>query len=75
VGAEKKEENLLLVFERKVLRMMNGPKIVDGVYKYRYIFELDREFNNPNVIGVVNNNRLRYAGHMIRDAEDLESPV
>jgi hypothetical protein len=34
----------------------------------------DWEFNSPNVIGaggVVKSNRLRYAGHMIRGAEDL----
>jgi hypothetical protein len=48
----KRSENRLLVFERKVLRMICGPKIVDGVYRRRYNFELDREFNNSNVIGV-----------------------
>jgi hypothetical protein len=43
----KKEENRLLNFERKALR----PKIVKGEYRNRYNFELDREFNSPNVIG------------------------
>jgi hypothetical protein len=28
-------------------------------------------FNSPNVIDVVKNNRLRYAGQMIRGSEDL----
>jgi hypothetical protein len=28
-------------------------KIVDGVYRSRYNFEFDTDFNNPNVIGVV----------------------
>jgi hypothetical protein len=42
------------------------------VYRSRYNFELDRELNSPNVIGVVKSNKLRYAGHdMIRGAEDL----
>jgi hypothetical protein len=63
------EENRLLVLERKVLRTIYGPKIVDGVYRSRYNFELDREFNSVN--GVVKSNRLRYAGHMLRGAEDL----
>jgi hypothetical protein len=63
----KREKNRLLVFERKVLPMIFGPKIVDGVYKSRYNLELD----SPNVIAVVKNNRLRYVGHMIRSAEDL----
>jgi hypothetical protein len=51
--------------------MIYGPKIVDGVYRSRYDFELDREFSSPNFIGVVKSNILRYARHMIRDAENL----
>jgi hypothetical protein len=41
------------------------------VYRNRYNFELDKEFNSPNVIGVVKNNILHNAGHIIRGAEDL----
>jgi hypothetical protein len=59
----KREENRLLVFERKILRTIYGQKIVDGVYRSRYNFNIDREFNSPNVIGgVVKSSRLRYAG-------------
>jgi hypothetical protein len=36
----KVEENRLLVFERKVLRMIYGPKIVDAVYRSRHNFQL-----------------------------------
>jgi hypothetical protein len=57
----KREENQLLVFERKVLLTICGPKNENGVYRRRYNHELDREFDN----------RLRYAGHMIRRPEDL----
>jgi hypothetical protein len=67
----KREENQLLVFERKVLRMICGPKIENGVYKRRYNHELDKEFNSPNSLNVTKTNRLRYAGHMIRIPEDL----
>jgi hypothetical protein len=41
------------------------------VYRRRYNFELDREFNSPNLINVVKSNRLRYTGHMIRDGQDI----
>jgi hypothetical protein len=51
-----KEENRLLVFDRKVFRTIYGQKIVNGVYSSRYTFELGREFNSPNVFGVVKNN-------------------
>ena len=67
----RREENQLLVFERKVLRTICGPKNENGVFRRRYNFELEREFNSPSVINVVKRNRLRYAGHMIRRPEDL----
>jgi hypothetical protein len=44
----KREEYQLLVFERKVLWMICGPKIENGVYRRRYNHELDKEFNSPN---------------------------
>jgi hypothetical protein len=65
------EENQLLVFERKIFRMIWGTKIENGVYRRRYNHELDKEFDSPNGLNVRKTNRLRYAGHMIRRAEDL----
>jgi hypothetical protein len=53
----KRKVNQILVFERKVLRTIYEPKIVDGLYRSRYNFELDREFNSPNVFGIVKTNR------------------
>jgi hypothetical protein len=47
----------------------HGSKIVDGVYSYN--FELD----SPNVIGVVKNIRLRYAGYMMRGGKGLPQRV
>jgi hypothetical protein len=38
----KREENQLLVFERKVLRTICAPKIVNGVCRKRYNHELDK---------------------------------
>jgi hypothetical protein len=67
----KREENQLLVFERKVLRTICGPKMENGVYWRRYNHELDKEFNNPNAVNVTKTSRLRCAGHMIRRPEDL----
>jgi hypothetical protein len=37
----KRKENQLLVFERKVLRTICGPKIKHGIYRRRYNHELD----------------------------------
>jgi hypothetical protein len=46
----KREENQLLVFERKVLRPISCPKIENGVYRTRYNHELDKEFNSSNAL-------------------------
>jgi hypothetical protein len=59
----------LLVFERKVLRTICGPKIENGVYRKRYNHELDKEFNSLNALNVMKISRLCYAGHMIRRPE------
>jgi hypothetical protein len=48
----KREENQLLVFERKVLRTICGPKIENSIYKRRYNHELDKEFDSPNALNV-----------------------
>jgi hypothetical protein len=61
----------LLVFERKVLRAICGPKIENGVYRRRYNHELEREFDSPNALNVTKTSRLHYASHMIRRPEDL----
>jgi hypothetical protein len=61
----------MLVFERKVLRTICGPKIKNGVYRRRYNHELDKEFNSTNALNVTRTSRLRYAGHTIRRPEDL----
>jgi hypothetical protein len=65
----KREENQLLVFERKVLRTICGSKIENGVYRRKYNHELDKEFNSPNALNFTKTSRLRYAGHMIRRAK------
>jgi hypothetical protein len=61
----KKEENQLLVFERKVLRTICGPIIENDVYRRRYNHELDKEFNSPNALNVTKTSRLHYAGQII----------
>jgi hypothetical protein len=47
--------------EEGALRTISGPIVENGVYRRRYNFELDREFDNPSVINVVKTSRLRYA--------------
>jgi hypothetical protein len=46
----KREENQLLVFERKVLRTICGSKIVNRVYRRRYNHKLDKVLIIPNAL-------------------------
>jgi hypothetical protein len=55
----KKEENQLLVFERKVLQTICSPRIENGVYWRRYNHELNKEFNSPNALNVTKTSRLK----------------
>jgi hypothetical protein len=71
----KREKNQLLVFEKKVLRTICGPKIENVVYKRKYNHELDKEFDSSNVLNVTNTSRLRNVGHMIRRPKDLPQKV
>jgi hypothetical protein len=50
---------------------MCGPEQENGVCRRKYNFKLEKEFDSLCIIYVVNTNRLRYAGHMIRRLEDL----
>jgi hypothetical protein len=63
----KREENQLLEFERKVLRTICSSKIENGVYRWRYNHELDKEFNSTNALNITKTSRLHYTGHMSKD--------
>ena len=65
----KTKENLILAFERKVLRAIFGPVIENGRFRRRYNFELERDFADVNVVTCVKVNRLRWAGHLTRMSE------
>jgi hypothetical protein len=52
----KREENQLLVFEKKVLQTICSPKIENGVYRRRCNLELDKEFDSPNAQNVTKTN-------------------
>jgi hypothetical protein len=67
----KREENQLLIFERKTFQEICGPKIENGVERRRYNHELYKKFDSPNALNVTKTSRLRYAGQIIRKPEDL----
>ncbi|CAG9112619.1 unnamed protein product [Plutella xylostella] len=66
-----KEENKLLVAERKILRKILGPTIgEDGEWRQRYNREIENIVSEPNIIGEIKSSRLRWLGHVERMGED-----
>ncbi len=62
----KSDEQLLLSFERKVLRIICGATHEGDRWRRKYNFELEREYGEPNIVANVKVNRLRWAGHLAR---------
>ncbi|KAI5635421.1 guanylate kinase domain-containing protein [Phthorimaea operculella] len=66
-----KEENKLLVAERKIYRKMLGPtRRDDGSWRVRKNRELEELVAEPNIIGEINSARIRWLGHLERMGED-----
>ena len=70
----KEDEQLLLAFERKVLRAIFGAVREGERYRRRYNFELQRSFAEPNIVSTVKAHRLRWAGHLAR-MESTRAPL
>ncbi|CAH2085918.1 unnamed protein product [Euphydryas editha] len=66
-----REENRLLVTERKIYRKILGPtKRQDGSWRMKTNAEITNLVSEPNIIGVTKSHRLRWLGHVERMGED-----
>lgn len=62
----------LLVFERRVLRIIYGPVNVDGEWRSRYNDELYNLFTQETIVQKIKAQRLSWLGHVFR--MDQEAP-
>lgn len=62
----KKEEEMLLVWERKILRKIFGPLCENGVWRIRTNKEVQDLYDNPNILSEMKSRRLQWAGHVER---------
>lgn len=60
------EEESLLRFERKILRMIFGAVKLDNVWRRRYNDELYEIYKDINVVRFIKIARLRWIGHVFR---------
>jgi hypothetical protein len=66
----KKEEQALLIFERKIFRRIYGPKYEDGEWKSRTHQKLEELSEGENIVKWIKRQRISWLGHLERMEED-----
>jgi hypothetical protein len=66
----KKEEEALLIFERKIFRRIYGPKYENGEWKSRTNRELEEMSKGENKVKWIKGQRVSWLGHLERMEED-----
>jgi len=65
-----RDEQTLLVFERRILRSIFGAVNVNGNWRRRYNHELYQLYKEPDIVKYIKINRLRWLGHVQRMDEE-----
>jgi len=66
----KKEEQALLIFERRIFRRIYGPKYKGGEWKSRTNRELEEMSKGENKVKWIKGQRISWLGHLERMEED-----
>ena len=66
----KKEEQVLLIFERKIFRRIYGHKYENGEWKSHKNRELEEMRKGENIVKLIKGQRIRWLGHLERMEED-----
>jgi hypothetical protein len=66
----KKEEQALLIFERKIFRRIYGPKYENGEWKSRTNRELEKMSKGENIVKWIEGQRISWLDHLERMEED-----
>ena len=66
----KKEEQAVLIFERKIFRRIYCPKYENGEWKSRTNRELEEMSKGENIVKWIKGQRMSWLGHLERMVED-----
>ena len=64
-----KEEQAVLIFERKIFRRIYGPKYENGEWKSRTSRELEEMSKGENIVKWIKRQRIGWLGHVERMEE------
>jgi hypothetical protein len=66
---KRKDENMVQIFERRILRIIYGPIKENGILRSRHNHELYKLCNEPVTVKVMKVGPLRWIGHLFRMQE------
>jgi hypothetical protein len=69
----KKEEQSVLICERKIFRRIYGPRYEDGEWKIRTNRELEELNKGENIVKLIKGQRIIWLGHLEKMEEDRMS--
>jgi hypothetical protein len=61
----KTDEGKLSIFEREILKKMNGPSCVSGVWRIKCNDELYSLYKEPRIVKIINIARLKWLGQVV----------
>jgi len=70
MDVDKKEEQSLLIFERKIFRRIYGAKYENGEWKSRTNRELEEMSEGENIVKLIKGQKISWLGHLERMEED-----
>ena len=65
-----KKEQAVLIFERKILRRINGAKYENGKWKSRMNRELEEMTRGENIVKWIKGQRISWLGYLEKMEED-----
>jgi hypothetical protein len=67
------EENILRMFERKIIRKIYGPVMENNVWRIRYNEEINTLLKGEDIVRLIKSQRIKWLGHVER-MEDNTMP-
>jgi hypothetical protein len=61
-----KDENILRIFERQILRKIFGPISIDNIWRIQSNMEIDKLIKGADIVRLIKAQRIKWLGHIQR---------